>query len=364
MADSESSSETSTTPLIQAEARLLFLEDKITIDHLSQWAATRRRVRSTTLGWWGLSNPKSSIITMPPDDVKKINDEGAGLLVACSQLQYLRFSFRLEELKELSDKYLQKREWSKVPLLLAMRGFAKANLDPSGKGGTEGVDLLNEAVKSAPNDLEVVLVAMLGLRADAFKHARRIIEISDEFARNPFETCRLGNMSGPTLFFHRSQAFRTVASMEPDQEKALRLVGLAEQSIYYALQYLMRSQNTLDVLQDFVREREVVLETRARIQQRAAEELRRIKAIEEQVEVAKQRIDGSLIRVVEILAVFVALIGFALASFGGVFSELPSNLTWSEVAKRAFITVAAATGMLLFFLMLRLIVHGRSRTSK
>jgi hypothetical protein len=296
---------------------------------------------------------------MDPVDVMAINDEPAALLIACSQLQYLRFSFQLRDLERLAGTYLQR--WHSDSLIQALSGFALVNLDPLGVRGRHGMELLESAVATASENMEVVLVVMLGMRADAFRYARRIIEVSDHFARFPEKTCRDANMSGPTLFFHRSQAFRALASAEPNQSQALELVSEAEQSIQYAFQYLTKGPGTQDVLQDFVREREVVLETRMRVQQRASDESRRLRVIDEKMLEAESHIDGSLIRVVEILGVFVALIGFAVTAGRAGFSDFPSDPDWSDVLQRVALIIASGAGALCFFLMLRVAVYGSLR---
>lgn len=322
-----------------------------------------------TLAWRLRTFAESDILAAPPSEVLALEvPERHKRIIAEVQLQYFRIEFRHQKLEELAERYYSR--WPESALMKVMYGFALAGQDA---GGERGPRLMLEAVEARPNHMTTVLVAMLGLRVNAYDHAEAMDHISAALTRNPARLCAREVMNGPTLLFHRAQAMRVLAEKVSPSERELALHHLAdaEASIGSAIENLKRGATTVGVHQDFVREREQVMETRTRLQRRwahreqDAQELetklkKHLYELDREVVKSREQVDGSMVRVVEVLAVFVALVGFVIGGGAFALGPLPESLEWSEIAKRAGVLFGFGAGALCFFVALRLIVRSGS----
>jgi hypothetical protein len=255
----------------------------------------------------------------------------------------LRFDFRFDALSA------QVRTWLRADpedaLLLAMSGFAGL-----GQQSSRALRDIDASLASPNADYVTTIFCLHGLwfGNDVDGQAERIEALSDELiSRGEIE---------PNVFFWRAYAFRRMERFDE-----------ARESIDRAIELLAPGNNTIH--QDYVRERALITTSKVLVAQVATQarqvsaelreemstQLEAAKAeLRAQQEDAQKAVSDSLLKIVEILGLFIALAGFLVGS--GIVAFRAAGF-WQNFASMALVLV----GSLLFFGLLRLTIRFRPR---
>jgi tetratricopeptide (TPR) repeat protein len=265
--------------------------------------------------------------------------ETARRVVAYAHGARLRFDFKFDELDEWCTRWLQ--DLRDDAYLVSFAAFAALGLRSE-----RGRPLIERALRLPDVDsgCRSACLHALWFAIDLADQAERIMALSEEMIGR-------GEESG-NLYFWRCFALRRLGRLDE-----------ALASVDRAMALLPAGMN--QVHQDYVRERELIKTTQLLEEQmkRAADEISaRLRAESEAYadevrrdlarysESGQKIVSESLVKVVEVLGVFVAFAGFLLGS--GVLLVRPGAF-WQHAGGIALLL----TGTLLFFVVLRAVVR-------
>jgi len=255
----------------------------------------------------------------------------------------LRFDFRFDALSAHVRTWL--RADPEDALLLAMSGFAGL-----GQQSSRALRDIDASLASPNADYVTTIFCLHGLwfGNDVDGQAERIVALSDELISS-------GEIEA-NVYFWRAYAFRRMERFDE-----------ARESIDQAIELLTPGNNTIH--QDYVRERALITTSKVLVAQVATQarqvsdelreemstQLEAAKAeLRAQQEDAQKAVADSLLKIVEILGLFIALAGFLVGS--GIVAFRAAGF-WQNFASMALVLV----GSLLFFGLLRLTIRFRPR---
>ena len=255
----------------------------------------------------------------------------------------LRFDFRFDALSAHVRTWL--RADPEDALLLAMSGFAGL-----GQQSSRALRDIDASLASPNADYVTTIFCLHGLwfGNDVDGQAERIVALSDELISS-------GEIEA-NVYFWRAYAFRRMERFDE-----------ARESIDQAIELLTPGNNTIH--QDYVRERALITTSKVLVAQVATQarqvsdelreemstQLEAAKAeLRAQQEDAQKAVSDSLLKIVEILGLFIALAGFLVGS--GIVAFRAAGF-WQNFASMALVLV----GSLLFFGLLRLTIRFRPR---
>lgn len=255
----------------------------------------------------------------------------------------LRFDFRFEALGALVPTWL--RADPDDALFLAMSGFAGL-----GRQSRKALKDIDASLASSNADYVTRIFCLHGLwfGNDVEGQAERIIALSDEFIA--------GGEVEPNVYYWRAYAFRRMERFD----EAIESIDLAID---------MHGTGMNSIHQDFARERSLITTSKLLLAQVATQarqvsdelrgemgkQLETAKAeLRAQQEDAQRAVSDSLLKIVEILGLFIALAGFLVGS--GIVAFRAAGF-WQNFASMALVLV----GSVLFFGLLRLTIRYRPR---
>lgn len=257
--------------------------------------------------------------------------------------QRLRYDFRFEELHDMTQLWLS--EYSGDALILSFAAFAALGLRlPQGFG----IYKLAIASPNADRRSRHVCLAGMWLAHHIPDQPSVLLELSEQMLGR-------GEVDS-NVFFRRASAHRRLGNYDEALEE-----------IDHAIQLLEPGNNF--VHQDYTREREFILamtDMRAYAKSLTAEIGKdvlgmtetRIKeaseALNKQLENAQKVVSDALLKIVEILGLFVTLVGFLIGS-GAV------ALKATSFGEGALAMTLAIVGALCFFVLLRIVTSFRRR---
>lgn len=248
----------------------------------------------------------------------------------------LRYDFRFRDLGLAVPQW--RKRFPSDSLLTAFEAYARLALRDA-----TGDALYDAALSSADVDDRVQSVCMHGMTFSlgSAPHCEKAVALANEMLDS-------GTRAAHVILYRKAMALRSMGQH-----------GEAIESIDRAISELeVNDSSFVDIHQDYVRERELIVTTElfAKQSEEMMDRFRREAAetIATQLSKAEETISESLLKLVEILGLFVTLAGF-LAASGAVALKAA---TWGETALS--VTLIAA-GSIAFFLLLRLVVRSRSR---
>lgn len=285
------------------------------------------------LAWLG----RDARLPLPTDlDPPAALDDGPALVWCWYLGERLRYDFRFRELSLALMAW--RRRFPADGLLVAFDAFARF-----GMRDARARELCDLALAAPDCDDRVQSVCLHGVSFGLSDEttAELAVGLADEMLAVP-------NAAAHVLHYRKAMALRALGRLDD-----------AVQSVDRALAEIdPTDQSFLEIHQDYVRERELILareqldaHTRRMISDFGAQA---VATVEAKLADAERTISDSLLKLVEILGLFVTLAGFVAAS-GALFSRAGS---WEEMAVSL---VLVAVGSLAFFLVLRLVVGGRRR---
>ncbi|MBG0814650.1 hypothetical protein [Planomonospora sp. ID82291] len=257
--------------------------------------------------------------------------------------QRLRFDFKFDSLRDVSQGWLN--DFDSDALILSFVAFAALGLRQP-----HGLDLYQRALDAPDADRRSRHVCLSGmwLAYQVEGQAEKMLELSGQMmAKGEIDE---------NVFFRRASALRKLGKYEQALEEidhAIHMLGIGNNAVH----------------QDYVRERESIIvsmqmrqyaESLAKsignevveIAEKRIEEASR--SLTHKIETAQRVVSESLLKIVEILGLFVTLSGFLVGSGVVVFKAT----TFSE---RAIVMTLFVVGSLIFFTLLRLVTGFRRR---
>jgi hypothetical protein len=247
----------------------------------------------------------------------------------------LRFDFRFRELGLIVPRWRAAHPGD--AFIMALDAFARLALqDP------RGVELFDAAIAAPDSDHRVQFVCLHGMwfATDIPDQGERMLALCEQMLSQ--------GLGGHVLHYRRAFALRRLGRTNDALRSIDEAIGALDPS----------ESGFLKIHQDYVRERELIVtsEMLSRESQHLLEAARsEISAsVDERVKAAQGTISEALLKLVEVLGLFVTLAGFVAAS--GV-SLLRAERWWEITVSVAL----AGLGSLLFFAMLRVIVGSYRR---
>lgn len=245
--------------------------------------------------------------------------------------QRLRFDFRFRPLSDELERWPALRDDA--------QGAAMAAFAAMGTRSDEARAAADSALRRRDNDAVTrdILLHALWFGTHLPDQPDRIIDLSDEMLSK-------GEASA-NVYYRRAFAFRRLGRLD----RALRDIDVAMDLL---------GPGHKDVHQDYVRERELigttelVSSTISTMVDAKLEEA--LTALDQRAKAAEESVSRSLVGMVEVLGLFVALIGFLGAGAVTLFQDQPA---WRQVATLVFLLL----GSIGFFLTLRFVVGGGFR---
>lgn len=269
---------------------------------------------------------------------------GSPALVGCYVAGYrLRYDFRFQDLAAVSQSWLQDHPGDS--LLLAFAAFAAL-----GARSKQGVSLYRQALDSPDADRRTRHTCLAGmwLAYDVPDQAQQMLDLTDVMlAKGEADT---------NLYYRRASALRKLE----DFDQAVRDIDLATS---------MLGAGDNMVHQDYMREREMIVasqEIRAYVRSlgdRLGVELAQdaqdkideaSRQLAERIDAAQRVVSDGLLKIVEILGLFVALVGFVAGSGAAVIRSKSVNQQLTGMA-------LALLGSVIFFVLLRLVTTYRRK---
>lgn len=246
--------------------------------------------------------------------------------------QRLRFDFKLVQLQSWSRRWVSL--FDDDALLLGFAAFAELGLK-----APEGLELFKRSTRSANADSRSrhVCLAAIWFSHHIEDQPKILLELSDEMISK-------GEVNND-VYYRRALAFRKLGRFDD----ALQAVDQA---------MAIRPVEDVEVYQNYARERELIwatAEIHQQVQSMTSEIRDRLAAqLEERVDAARRTMEDSLVRIIEILGLFIAIIGFLL----GVGAVVLKADTFQEIA---LAVALALVGSVSFFGLLRVVmsVHRR-----
>jgi hypothetical protein len=264
---------------------------------------------------------------MRPDG--DIDKELFGLVLAYSRGQRLRFDFRFRELFHCTEEW--RRDYDDA-LICAFAAFASCGLRLP-----DGLTLYRRSVDMADADKvsRHVSLTAIWMAQHVPNQAELLLELAD--------TMITFGEGDAVLYFRRSRGYRRLG----EYERAL-------DNIYQAMDLVGPDQNLVHA--DYVREWQIIIatmdleESAKRLSAGVIEETQK-EAIE-QIKEAERSLSEGQLRMVEILGLFMALVGFLVAG-GSTFLQTAS---WQQAITNV---ILIGIGSISFFVALRWIIHFR-----
>lgn len=269
------------------------------------------------------------------------------LIVVYLRCQRLRFDYRFAELVAFARRWLG--EFPDDALLLAfLAGGCFGQGTTTDLARREAVGFLDRSLRS-PNADQVsrtVCLYALWLGSDPDDLADRMLTLADDIVGRGEDDyyhhyLRTAALRRRADFESAIESINRAMTLLPDDRRDLHQDYVRERELTNAVRVLDRRVNA--VLDDLV----ATLRTEIDDQVRQAS-----KRLATQAERVQNTLSDSLLRVVEIIGLFVALVGFLAA---GGFLTVRATSFWQHFGAIA-LTVAATLG---FFTLLRWVVHNR-----
>lgn len=254
---------------------------------------------------------------------------GPGALVAAwFEGQRLRYDFRFEALDQRSRDWV--RRFPGDALLLALAAFAAAGRHDPAVG-----ELVTRAIDSPNADEKSRHVALHALHFAVHDgpYAEQLLRLADDMLAR--------NEANSNVYYRRAGANRQLG----DYDAALT-------DIDRAMALLPAGRN--DVHQDYVRERELSLSARATTRLVAKLTAQLEDTVEERVAEAQRVVSDGLLKIIEVLGLFIALVGFVA---GTGLAAIKAQSFGQLALAMALLVVGTAT----FFFLLRLTTQFRRR---
>ncbi|GIH67556.1 hypothetical protein [Microbispora siamensis] len=257
--------------------------------------------------------------------------------------QRLRFDFKFDSLRDVSQHWLS--EFDNDALILSFVAFAALGLRLP-----HGLDLYERAINAPDADRRTRHVCLAGmwLAYHVEGQAEKMLELSGQMmAKGEIDE---------NVFFRRASALRKLKKYEQalqEIDHAIHMLGIGNNAVH----------------QDYVRERESIIlsmqlqrhadslaaSISAEVVERAEKRIEDASAaLTNRIETAQRVVSDSLLKIVEILGLFVTLAGFLIGSGVVVFKSSTFN---ERIISMAMVIV----GSLVFFVLLRVVTGFRRK---
>lgn len=254
----------------------------------------------------------------------------------------LRFDFKFEDLGAQVPAWLRSHPGD--ALLLALSGFAGL-----GRGVPGALRAVETSLNSSNSDAvsRNVCLHALWFGNHIEDQAERIVRLSDEIIDR--------GEDGANLYFWRAYALRRMERFDDalesiDQAISLHPVGMNIVHQDYVRERALITTSKLVLSQVAEHARQVAVDLRAELDRQL--EAAKAELVKKQ-EDAQRAVSDSLLKIIEILGLFIALVGFLAGSGVIVFRALGF---WQHFASMAILLVGSIT----FFGLLRLMIHHKS----
>ena len=241
--------------------------------------------------------------------------------------QRLRFDLKLEHLRWWSRRWLE--VFADDALILGLAAFAELGLYNS-----EGLEFFKRSTQSPNADAKSrhVCLAAIWFANHVRDQPKMLLELSSEMISK-------GEVNSD-VYYRRSLGLRRLGRYNDALQAIDRAMSI-------------RDSGDLEVFQNYARERELICATAAineQMQKQLKEQIEAASAeLKKRVDTAQQVMADSLLRIIEVLGLFVAIVGFLIGT-GAVVLKAD---TFGELA---FAMTLALVGSVAFFLLLRLVM--------
>lgn len=317
------------------------------------------RKSATDLAWLARTNGQRYL---DDDDRARVlaatNTRVARLCLAYIHGQRLRFDFKFAQLHRQCVDWLT--EFDDDALIMSFAAFAAL-----GSRASNGLDLFRRAVDAPDADDKSNQVCLTGIwLADHLsEQAQVMLRLSDEMMAHGQE--------GAILYYRRASAFRKLGQFDDALYEIDRAMDALEAGDALVHEQLTQERRAIVLSRDLQshiersaeaigatiadRVDEKVNAASAELEQRLNEASLRLA---QRVDVAQEMVSSGLLKMVEILGLFVALVGF-IAGSGAVVIKA------DDFNERALAMGLVVVGSLVFFGLLRLVTTvGRRRSSE
>ncbi|MGV9308524.1 hypothetical protein ACWDLG_34560 [Nonomuraea sp. NPDC003727] len=257
--------------------------------------------------------------------------------------QRLRFDFKFDALRDAATPWL--KEFDGDALILSFAAFANFGLQ-----SPHALTLYKRAISSENADHRTRHVSLAGLW---FAHyipeaPEMMIELSDTMIS-------LGEMDS-NVFFRRAFAFRKLKRYEEALNEIDHAITLLDPGNNFVHQDYIREREVIIAMMDMHRHAEsLATQIGERILDQAEKRIEEAsQALSKEVESAQKVVSAALLKVVEILGLFVTLVGFLVGS--GVVAFRASSF-----GEQALAMVLTLVGALIFFILLRQVTSFRRK---
>ncbi|PRX03121.1 UNVERIFIED_ORG: hypothetical protein CLV66_112128 [Actinomadura viridilutea] len=329
--------------------------DLVTLVEEHGFSLSQIRLAATDLAWLARTNGQR----YPNEDdrgrvLAASDSRTARLCLAYITGQRLRFDFKFEQLHRACVEWLQ--EFGDDALVIALAAFAAL-----GSRASNGLSLFQRAVDAPDADVKSNQVALTGIWfADHLpEQPQLLLRLSDEMMARGQED--------PIVYYRRATAYRKLRRFDDalyEIDRAIDGLAVGDNLVHEQLAQERRAiilsrdlQRQIDESAQILSERitaridERISEASAEMEQRINEASARLA---QRVDVAQEMVTSGLLKMVEILGLFVALIGFLAGSATVV-------LKARGFGQQAVAMAVVVVGTLTFFGLLRLIVGLRRR---
>ncbi|MFB9238546.1 tetratricopeptide repeat protein [Plantactinospora siamensis] len=281
----------------------------------------------------------------------------ARLIVAYVHGQRLRFDYRFEQLRQASNAWL--REFPDDALILGLAAYGAI-----GSRAPNGMDLYRRAILSPDADDKSRQLCLAGISfADHIEDAPELLlRLSDDIMARGEDNAN--------VHYRRAMALRMLGRYDEaltDIDQAIDMFGVGDPLVHE--QYSQERRAIVNTRELHRQAERLSLQLAAEISGRVEERMSQVAADLEnrvadaaaemttRVNAAQDMLSGGLLKIVEILGLFVTLIGFLVGS-GAVVLKARS------VTERSISMALVVVGALVFFGLLRLVTGYRRRTSE
>lgn len=278
------------------------------------------------------------------------------LVLAYVHGQRLRFDYRFREILARSNEWLT--EFHDDALILSFAAFGGL-----GSRTLNGLDLYNRAVQVPDADTKSrhVCLAAIWFADHLEEQPEMLLRLSDEMMARGGEDAN--------IHYRRASALRRLGKYDDaltEIDLAIDLFGVGEVLVHE--QYAQERRTIINTREMRRQAEETAAQLGDEIAARADKRIDRASAaleekvdeasrhLEQRVSVAQELVSEGLLKMVEVLGLFVTLLGFLIGS-GTVIIKAK---TFSE---RAIAMSVVVVGALIFFALLRLVTHVRRRPS-
>ncbi|MBB5078868.1 tetratricopeptide repeat protein [Nonomuraea endophytica] len=257
--------------------------------------------------------------------------------------QRLRYDFRFEALHDKTQIWLSEFEGDALILSFAAFGALGLRLP-------QGLSIYKQAIASPNADRRSRHVCLSGMW-----HASHIADQPNELLALSDQMLGRGE-SDSNVFFRRASAHRRLGNFEEALEAIDHAIDMLEPGNNRVHQDYAREREFVSAMQDmrgYAKSltsgigREVLEVTERRIEEAS-------EALDRQVEAAQKVVSDALLKIVEILGLFVTLLAFLIGS-GAV------ALKATTFGEGALAMTLAVVGAIIFFVLIRIVVSFRRR---